>query len=70
MIPDVTQIKTEEWMVLFKKVYLKKYITPYMHAFCSHLHQFQKLYGDINMFNLQGMFDFICSNEHFNFYST
>ncbi|RNA17410.1 hypothetical protein BpHYR1_013024 [Brachionus plicatilis] len=31
------------------------HVTPYIHAFCSHVHQFQKFHGDINLFNLQGL---------------
>ncbi|RNA25354.1 hypothetical protein BpHYR1_016150 [Brachionus plicatilis] len=49
--PKSTQGKTKEWLELFKK----SHITAYIHAFCSHLHQFQRLNGYINLFNLQGL---------------
>lgn len=52
--PELTKEKTKNWFYLFKSIYLEKHITPYIHSFCSHLYQFQRLYGDINIFNLQG----------------
>lgn len=52
--PSSTENKTKQWMELFQRIYIKNHITPYIHVFVSHLHQFQRLYGDINMFNLQG----------------
>lgn len=52
--PEMTKEKTKNWFNLFKSIYLEKHITLYIHSFCSHLYQFQRLYGDINIFNLQG----------------
>ncbi|RNA40268.1 hypothetical protein BpHYR1_045704 [Brachionus plicatilis] len=43
LTPDLIQSKTEH------------HVTPNIHAFCSHVHQFQKFHGDINLFNLQGL---------------
>lgn len=55
LAPAATEKRTQQWMELFQKIYITIHITPYIHAFVSHLHQFQRLYGDINMFNLQGL---------------
>jgi hypothetical protein len=47
--------RTREWLRLFLSVYSKTTVTPYMHAFVSHLHEFVFLYKDINAFNCQGL---------------
>jgi hypothetical protein len=47
--------RTGEWLKLFLKVYNKTTVTPYMHAFVQHLHEFVFLYKDINAFNCQGL---------------
>lgn len=47
--------KTRDWLKLFLGVYTKKNITPYMHAFVAHMHEFVKLHGNVNLFNLQGL---------------
>ena len=46
---------TEEWLDLFLTIYNKTTVTPYIHAFVAHLHEFVFLYKDINAFNLQGL---------------
>ena len=46
---------TEEWLELFLSIYNKTTVTPYIHAFVAHLHEFVFLYKDINAFNLQGL---------------
>jgi hypothetical protein len=52
-----TEVKrrTQEWLHLFLTVYSKVTVTPYMHAFVAHLHEFVYLYKDINAFNCQGL---------------
>ena len=54
---DATQLKqrTHQWLELFLSVYSKSSVTPYMHAFVAHLHEFVHLYKDINAFNCQGL---------------
>lgn len=47
--------KTREWLALYLTVYNKATVTPYMHAFVSHLPEFVHLYKDINAFNCQGL---------------
>ena len=47
--------RTQEWLDLFLTIYNKTTVTPYIHAFVSHLHEFVELYKDINAFNLQGL---------------
>lgn len=45
---------TKEWLNDFLKLYHRKHVTPYMHAFTFHLKEFVEIYGDINAFNQQG----------------
>lgn len=47
--------RTRDWLKLYLTVYDKKTVTPYMHAFVAHLHEFVRLYKDINAFNCQGL---------------
>ncbi len=47
--------KTNQWMVNFISIYEQAEFTPYIHAFCSHLHEFVEIHGDINIFNQEGM---------------
>lgn len=47
--------RTGEWLKLYLTVYNKVTVTPYMHAFVAHLHEFVHLYKDINAFNCQGL---------------
>lgn len=52
---DELKARTAEWLKLFLSVYNKSTVTPYMHAFVGHLHEFVFLYKDINAFNCQGL---------------
>ena len=47
--------RTKEWETDFLNLYEHKHITPYIHSFVHHLHEFASLYGDVNQFNLQGL---------------
>jgi hypothetical protein len=53
--PDIIKQQTEEWLNNFLKIYPSEEITPYMHIFVSHLHQFSRIYFDIHKFNMQGV---------------
>jgi hypothetical protein len=53
--PEELKKRTSEWLELFLTVYAKSTVTPYMHAFVFHLHEFVRLYRDINAFNCQGL---------------
>lgn len=55
VVPDDLKKRTSEWLELFLTVYAKTTVTPYMHAFVFHLHEFVHLYRDINAFNCQGL---------------
>jgi hypothetical protein len=46
--------RTQLWLAYFLRIYPRKYITLYIHAFVAHLHHFIELYGNINLFNQQG----------------
>ncbi len=43
------------WVKLFTSVYQSKDVTPYMHAFAMHVHQFLSLHGNIVTFSQQGL---------------
>ena len=47
--------ETKNWLLDFSENYAATHITPYMHCFGNHLHEFAKLYGDVNMFNVEGL---------------
>jgi hypothetical protein len=49
------KMRTVEWLELYLTVYAKTTVTPYMHAFVTHLPEFVHLYKDINAFNCQGL---------------
>ena len=53
--PNDLKARTKDWLELFLTVYNKTTVTPYMHAFVFHLHEFVHLYKDINAFNCQGL---------------
>ena len=50
-----TKKKTKDWLLDFAKLYDVAHITPYMHCFSNHLHEFVEMYGGINQFNLEGL---------------
>ena len=53
------KVQTMDWLTLFLQIYSSAHITPYIHQFVYHLHEFEKIYGNsyinINSFSLQGM---------------
>lgn len=60
---EQVRVRTKNWLELFLRCYQIVHVTPYIHCFAIHLHQFVRLYGDINLFNQQGM-------EKYNDFST
>ena len=54
---------THEWMKMYLCLYHVDNVSVYMHIFASHLHEFIDLYGNINLFNCEGL-------EKLNDYST
>ena len=50
-----TKKKTKDWLLDFAKLYDVAHITPYMHCFSNHLHEFVEMYGGINQLNLEGL---------------
>ena len=46
---------SKEWVQLFTSVYQSKDVTPYIHAFAQHVHEFLRLYGNIVIFSQQGL---------------
>ena len=59
--------KTRDWLINYLEIYPRNTVTPYMHAFVSHLHEFVFLYKDINAFNCQGLekLNDITTNQYF-----
>lgn len=51
---ELLKIKTKEWLILYKSIYLEKDITPYMHILTSHFHELMEIHGDLNLFNQEG----------------
>ena len=55
MTKDEIKNQTKKWFLCFAEVYDACHITPYMHCFANHLHEFVELYGAVNKFNLEGI---------------
>ena len=49
------QVTTRAFMGQFFACYDRKLVTPYMHIFSAHLHEFKQINGTINSFNIQGL---------------
>jgi hypothetical protein len=49
------EVDTSNWLDLFNRCFASKHVTPYMHLFASHLCFFVESYGDVNLFNMQGL---------------
>ncbi len=47
--------QTKNWMTKFCQIYQKCSVTPYMHIFHAHIHEFIDLYGNIFTFSQQGL---------------
>jgi hypothetical protein len=41
-------------MHFFCNDFIQANLRPYIHIFVCHLHEFQELYGNVNLFNQQG----------------
>ena len=52
---DNFEISSKNWVRLFISVYQTKDVTPYIHAFAQHLHEFLRLYGNVVIFSQQGL---------------
>ena len=59
--------KMTKWFGIFLTLYQAKDVTPYMHAMYHHVPEFLKLYGNLNMYNQQGMekYNDIASKDYF-----
>jgi len=51
---ELIQSETKKWLSLFISIYGPDSVTPYIHIFACHLHEFTLVFGDINDFNQQG----------------
>jgi hypothetical protein len=59
--------QTHEWLELFVSTYDEKRVTPYMHIFVHHLHEFKSLDENINDYNQEGheKFNDLCTTKYF-----
>ena len=39
----------------FTETFMINSLTPYLHCFICHMHQFRFIHGDFNLFNIQGL---------------
>jgi hypothetical protein len=71
--PESIRIKTSEWLHLFKTIYAKERITPYIHVFVEHLWEFVQRHKVVHIFNTEGLyfesfFHFLFNSFTFNYY--
>ncbi len=52
--PETIKIETIKWLSLYISIYGPYCITPYIHIFACHLHEFTAVFDNINDFNQQG----------------
>ena len=52
---EEVRLKTLKWLTAFLSCYQRTNVTPYIHVFASHLCDFVKEYGDVNLFTCQGI---------------
>ena len=54
---SVAEIKamTNEFMEAYFACFERSSVTPYLHIFVAHLHEFKQINGTINNFNMQGL---------------
>jgi hypothetical protein len=53
--PDLIQKMTARWLGFFTDVSESVKVTPYIHVFCNHVHEFIQEHGNINTFNVEGL---------------
>ena len=51
---DLKALWRPDWLLDFSENYAATHVTTYMHCFGNLLHEFAELYGDVNMFNVEG----------------
>ena len=49
------QILTSKFILDYTEAFMIQSITPYLHCFVCHLHEFRSLHGNFNLFNMQGL---------------
>lgn len=47
--------KTAKFFIDYTETFMVTTITPYIHCFVCHMHEFRKLHGNFNLFNQQGL---------------
>ena len=52
---DEVKKASKDWLKDFTNIYDTKHVTPYMHIFVNHVHEFMEKYDDVNRFNVEGL---------------
>ena len=52
---DTLKKDTQAWVMKYLRVYQTKNVTPYIHAFAMHIHEFVDLYGSLAPFSQQAL---------------
>jgi len=52
---ETIKTMTGNWLKIFLKFHFEDDITPYIHVFCNHLHEFVEDNGNVNVFNVEGL---------------
>ena len=52
---DYFEKNSKEWVRFFTTIYQSKDVTPYIHCFAQHVHEFLRKYGNVVIFNQQGL---------------
>jgi hypothetical protein len=68
--PEQIKIQAHNWLSNYVKTYGPAKVTPYMHSFAQHLHEFQTIYDNVNDFNQEGHEKFNDMSKSYYFGST
>jgi len=52
---DQCEKDTGNWLRLFLKLFNGRHVTPYVHLFVGHLADFIRTFGDVDIYNIQGL---------------
>jgi hypothetical protein len=65
--PQQVKTQSHNWLDNYAKIYTTMRVTPYMHSFAQHLHEFQSIYENVNDFNQEGheKFNDMCKRYYF-----
>jgi hypothetical protein len=67
---ELLEKDSEGWLKSFLESTHVKHVTPYLHLFSNHLCFFVEKFGDVNLFNIQGLEKFNDETTKLNFKSS